>query len=489
MQDNTPNINPEVNPENTAGTVSGFDSVGEQGYTVTPNGGFYTKPAADIIQDEPIKPSEPEPAPESRTEPQASADGYSSNPYRPTGNYGAYNAGGYTPPQPTQYYYQQPRPKKTKKPRNNTSGSSVVTVVLSVVLALAIGALSGAAAASFVMKDNTSEPLLTPNKNNVSITVDEKNVGSVAQAVAEKASDSVVGIRTTTSVVNFFGGVSETPGEGSGVIYSADGYIITNYHVIESAVTAGGNSKIEVFLHNSKDTPYSAAVVGYNISSDLAVIKIEAKGLSPVEIGNSDELSVGQYVVTIGSPGGLEFMGSVTYGIISGLDRVVSSNSKVPLIQTDAAINPGNSGGALLNTTGKLIGINSSKIVSEEFEGMGFAIPVNTVVEKVERIISRQNEAEPYIGITVSERYSPEVLSYYGFPAGAVVLSVDEGSPAENAGIQKGDIITEFDGNEISEYQLLGEYLNDCDPEQTVEAKIYRSGRYYTVKLTVGSNN
>ena len=182
-------------------------------------------------------------------------------------------------------------------------------------------------------------------------------------------------------------------------------------------------------------------------------------------------------------------MDSVTYGVISGLDRVVSSDSDVKLIQTDAAINPGNSGGALVNTKGCLVGINSSKIVSEEFEGMGFAIPSNTVEKICKKIIEKQNSPEPYIGISISEKYTASVLKYYGYPAGAVILSVADGSPAENAGLAKGDIITEFGGTAIEEYTKLEDLLQDCKPNDKVNVKIYRSGRYYTTSITVGSNN
>ena len=182
-------------------------------------------------------------------------------------------------------------------------------------------------------------------------------------------------------------------------------------------------------------------------------------------------------------------MGSVTYGIISGLNRVVSSDSKIGLIQTDAAINPGNSGGALLDENGKLIGVNSSKIVSEEFEGMGFAIPVNSVVDICNRIITNKDKQEPYVGITISDKYTSDVLSAYGYPVGAVVLSVAEGSTAESAGIKKGDIITEFNGVEITEYNVFGEVLKKCTPNTSVNIKIYRSGRYYQTKINIGSNS
>ncbi len=393
--------------------------------------------------------------------------------YNNNGN-NSYNYGSYS-------YAPQPQVKK----RHSTG-----VVVVSAILAAIIGASAGIMSLLSYNKirgvvSSDSGPATTKN---ISINVDE-NADSIAEAVSEKASDSVVGIRTTTSVISFFGGNQEATGEGSGVVYSKDGYIITNYHVIKDAVKSTAGSKIEVFIGNMNSKSYEASVVGYNISSDLAVVKINANNLQPIEIGDSSNLKVGQPAVTIGAPGGLEFMGSVTYGIISGLDRVVSASSSVSLIQTDAAINPGNSGGALLDITGKLIGINSSKIVAEEFEGMGFAIPSNKVVEVVKNIISKENSPEPYIGISISEKYTSEVLAYYGYPAGAVVLSVYDGSPAENAGIKRGDIITEFNGKEITDYNLLNDYLKECDPGDTVPMKVYRSGRTYDVNITIASNS
>ena len=440
----------DKNNENTTpqGEIHGFDSVNGE-----VQDGFYTKSGDDIIQDD-IKYEAPQ-------------DNYG------YGNSDGYNYGNYN-----DYY----TPKKPKKQH------STAVVVACAILAAIIGA-TGAIAAMFAVDYGTQDAITEQKQeiSNVNISVDE-TAQSIAEAVAIKASDSVVGIRTTTSVTSFFGGTSDATGEGSGVIYKEDGYIITNYHVIEEAVQSN-NSKIEVFV-GSKDTEsHLAQVIGYNISTDLAVIKIDAKNLKAAEIGSSKDLSVGQYVITIGAPGGLEFMGSVTYGIISGLDRVVSANTGLKLIQTDAAINPGNSGGALLNAKGQLIGINSSKIVAEEFEGMGFAIPIATVVEKCDKIIARKDEPAPYVGISISERYTREVLSFYGYPAGAVVSGVIEGSPADLAGIRRGDIITELNGTAISEYTVFGDVLHDLEPNQKVSIKIYRSGRTYDATITIGSDS
>ncbi len=417
---------------------------------------FYNKKSNDIIQDEPY------------TQPQTQQ----------------------TPPTytiPNNNYTAHQKQKKEKK------GHSTAVVIISCILAAVIGAASSIFVLSGVFSVDTDTATIVEQiekpQNNVNINVEE-TASSIAEAVATKCTDSVVGIRTTTSVASFFGGSQEQTGNGSGVVYSSDGYIITNYHVIKDAVQSR-NSKIDVFIGNNQSKSYAATVIGYNISCDLAVIKINVTGLTPVELGNSDDLNVGQYVVTIGAPGGLEFMGSVTYGIVSGLDRTVSTNSSLKLIQIDAAINPGNSGGALLNAEGKLIGINSSKIASVEYEGMGFAIPINTVKEKCDKIISHSGDSQAYFGVSISSTYTSQVLAFYGYPSGAVVSSVAEGSPAAKAGIDRGDIITEFNGVAISEYTVLNDALYDCEPNDTVTVKIYRGGKYYTVdiKLTSDTSN
>jgi len=445
---------------------------GENGYTVTPQGGFYSTPKSEIIQDDVVSKTTSEPSEQTQQ------------------NYNSYTAGtnysqsGYYQSQPYNYGYKPP--KQPKAPKRYGAG----IIIIAAVLAAVIGCFGGLLAAVYTA--DTDAPVVIDKAenggSNVNINIDE-TVESVVEAVAVKVTPSVVGIRTTTSVISFFGGSSEATGEGSGVIYSADGYIITNYHVISEAIANQSASKIEVFLDSASSEAYPASVVGYNISSDLAVIKINVKGLTPAEIADSDKLKVGQYVITVGNPGGLEFMDSVTYGVISGLNRVVSSDSGIELIQTDAAINPGNSGGALVNTKGQLVGINSSKIVSEEFEGMGFAIPVNTVVEICDKIISKENSPEPYIGISISEKYTPSVLEYYGYPTGAVVLSVADASPAQNSGIRRGDIITEYKGKKITEFKVLEQLMEDSIPGEKVTVKLYRSGRYYSTTITVGSNN
>ncbi len=379
---------------------------------------------------------------------------------------------------------------RKREPRKVGLAVTVIAVILSAV----IGALSGVGSVLLGQKLNgnnigtSSNQQTTQQGEQITLDVDDVDT-TVVEAVAQKVTPSVVGIRTTVSVAGFFGTSQQASGEGSGVIYTDDGYIITNYHVISSAVEQE-DGVIQVFLSTDSEKAYDATVVGYNISCDLAVIKINAQNLSEVEWADSSKLKGGQYVVAIGNPGGLEFMGSVTFGVISGLDRIIADgydSSSVSLIQTDAAINPGNSGGALVNIKGELVGINSSKIVSDGYEGMGFAIPSNDAKEIVDRIISRENEPSAYLGITLSD-VEPALLESNGYPVGAMIYSVVPSGPADEAGLKRYDVITEFGGVTINHYNALIDAIADTKPGTQVTVKFYRSSQYYTVNVTMGSN-
>ena len=407
------------------------------------------------------------------------------------------------------YGYQPVPTPPPEPPKEEKKTFSALTLVICIILSVVISAVTSVTVLLGVTGEDVGLGGLTTNNadaeaddtdnsvggstnsgQSTTITI-EGTVESMVEAVYQKASASVVGIRTTASVIGFFGGSTESTGEGSGVIYSSDGYIITNYHVIQDVVSNQyRNASVEVFLNSDPDKPVEAKVIGYKVSADLAVVKISKTGLTPIEVANSDSVKIGQYAVAIGSPGGIEFLNSVSYGIISGLNRSITIDSigEMQLIQTDAAINPGNSGGALLNSKGQLIGINSSKLVDESFEGMGFAIPSNTAVSVVTNIINNKDTASPYIGIEIY-KYSADYLAEYDLPAGAAVKSVVSGAPAYNAGIRAGDIITSFDGTEITEYTVFMEVLQKCTPGERVNARIYRNGRYYNATVTIGSNN
>ena len=231
--------------------------------------------------------------------------------------------------------------------------------------------------------------------------------------------------------------------------------------------------------------------MGYNISNDLAVIKVQTdKKLKAVELGSSNDLKVGQFVAAIGNPGGLEFMGSVTYGIISGLNRTISDGDSAYLIQTDAAINPGNSGGALVNTKGQLVGINSSKIVSESYEGMGFAIPSVTIKEVADEIIKNGYvTGRAKLGVSVTE-FSDYTAKLYDAPAGIKVDSIDKESSVTGKDVKVGDIITKIDGTPTTTFNDLFNVLDSHKPGDTVTLTIYRidekdkaKGKEFTVKV------
>ena len=413
------------------------------------------------------------------------------NNFFPSGNYEQENEAPKFVPTYNPYWKDEPQ-KETKKPKEKKGKHFSFGQLFAVALITAV-VVSSCFMAFIKLSDNT--PITAPSKSQSDNQTTDKIVeinGSIeelAQVAANKASASVVGVQTTYAVQNFFMGESTSSGSGSGVIYREDGYIITNYHVIADTIDSN-NSSIMVFLDNNTENGYKAKVINYNISCDLAVLKIDKTGLNAIELANSDDLNVGQYVVAIGSPGGLEFIGSTTFGIISGLNReIATTDGNMDLIQTDAAINPGNSGGALVNTKGQLIGISSSKLVDESYEGMGFAIPINKVKSICDNLIEHEGEGEAYTGISVSYNYTSQVLKYYGYPTGAVVAGVDADSPADKAGIRRGDIITKFGDTQINEYTQYESALKDYYPNDKVEVSFYRSGKTYTVKLTIGAGN
>ena len=407
----------------------------------------------------------------------------------PHDRYTPYNheQGAFTPP---------PAPKKKETKTVPFSTAVVASVVVSVISSLLVMLimLYGVRVSDMLPQNDdtplTSSPTTSSGTNNTTNIVVDTTAQTSAEAVARKASPSVVGIVVTSSVNYYFFGESDTSSEGSGIIYSKDGYIITNYHVISEAVE--GNGKVSVYLPSDPQTPLEATVIGYDISCDLAVIKVNKTDLTPIELGNSDELKVGQTAIAIGNPGGLDFMGSVSMGIISGLDRTLqleASSTEIHLIQTDAAINPGNSGGALTNIEGKLIGINSAKMASSNFEGMGFAIPVNDAVKIIDRIIKNIDAPKPYFGLEISTYYSGSTLKMMGYPEGVVVSAVTEGSPAQKAGIIRSDIITHIDGNAVTSYSQFNSEKAKYAPGDTVELTVYRRGKSYKATVTLGTAN
>ncbi len=297
--------------------------------------------------------------------------------------------------------------------------------------------------------------------------------------IAKRVGPTVVGINTKVRTQNFFfGTMQESEGSGSGIILTADGYIVTNNHVIEGA------SSVSVVLNDGKT--YEAKVTGADASTDLAVLKIDAAGLPHATLGNSDELQVGELAVAIGNPLGNELAGTVTVGYISALNRSITvDDKKFNLIQTDAAINPGNSGGALVNCYGEIVGINSAKMSASGVEGIGFAIPIDEAKPIIEDLkTSGYVTGRPVIGIAgrdVTEQDS----QYYGIPVGIYVYEVTPYSAAERAGIRAGDVITSFNGIKVKTIDELNGEKEKLKVGDTVSIGFIRENKENTTNITL----
>lgn len=274
------------------------------------------------------------------------------------------------------------------------------------------------------------------------------NNSYTAAKASEKVSDSVVGILCYSDDVPDQADTTTASSQGSGIIFSQDGYVITNAHVIGNSKTAYA---IRVVTSDGK--VYKAGVVGYDSRTDIAVLKMDdAKGLTPATFGDSSQLEVGQDIIVVGNPGGLDYQNTTTKGVISALDRKLSTSSLTKYIQTDAAINPGNSGGPLVNYYGQVVGITTSKIVSETYEGMGFAIPSQTVKSIVDTLV-KNGYVEGRVKIGISGiAVTSDQASNYNIPQGIYVQSIVSGGPCDGTSLEEGDIITEVDGETITSF-------------------------------------
>ena len=357
---------------------------------------------------------------------------------------------------------------------------TTVLVAVGLVLALLMGILGSAIGNSLFGKGSTT--IYEGQRESSVIDVAKVDTGKLMTPAEVYAANvnSTVGI-TTSVTTNFWGFQTTSAASGSGFILTGDGYVLTNYHVIESS------NSISVTLYDGKS--YDAVLIGYDESSDIAVLKIDAEGLTPVVLGDSDNLNVGDSVVAIGNPLG-ELTFSLTSGAVSALNREITLSNSVTmnLIQTDCAINSGNSGGALFNLYGEVIGITNAKYSGSgsgaSIDNIGFAIPINHVRGIVESIIENGYVAKPYIGVAVSD-VSEETMSY-GLPAGAAVRAVSEDSPAEKAGLQVNDIITAVNGKEISGRTGLSEAVSAASVGDTLTLTVYRQGNTISVDVTVG---
>lgn len=465
----------------------------------------------------------------------------STNSYGQTGSqpnqYGSYQNTAYTNQTGTQngynyanYYNSQNtvQPQKPEKKKSNKWLKAVALVTAVVVIAGAsfAGGYFANKGGNDSVRNNAVQNNISSEKENVP---SDKNSQSTTPAsdsaqsllelaaredaitipqIVEKLTPSVVGIQATYIVqtqsnfpssfgFGYFGwgdsGQTQTQqavGTGTGVIMSQDGYIITNAHVIyDSSSGYGAAQSVEVQM-SDQETIYPAEIVAYDVESDLAVLKIDQTGLTPAEFGNSDECQVGELVVAIGNPLGLELQNTVTCGIISALNREITINDKeMTLIQTDTAINSGNSGGPLINSAGQVIGINSAKMSSSyssgsaSVEGIGFAIPITEAKEIVDDLINYGYvTGRPQLGITCQD-VSEAVSQAYNIPVGSYIISVTEGGAADKAGLQIQDVIIAIDGNEIKTTEELNDYKNEHDAGEEVVLTIVRYGQQMDVTV------
>ncbi len=368
-----------------------------------------------------------------------------------------------------------------------------------VLIVAIIGAIIGSLFTYALIKDKVNGSDIASSSSNTDgskvITI-EGSTDSPVVAMAQKASPSVVVINVTytTQTYNFFNMFGnngnnlsqESSEEGSGIIYSQDGYIITNYHVIQSAV-GNDTAKITVTLPND-ETEYEAKIIGGDETTDLAVIKIDKTGLTAAEFGESSNLNVGELVAVIGNPYGKEFANSVTVGYISALNRKLTISGRTyNLIQTDAAINAGNSGGALVNNKGQVIGISSAKISSTDVEGMCFAIPIDEALPIIKELISDGKITRPYIGI-VGMNVTETMAKMYNLQEGVYVYSIDENSPASKVNLKKGDVVTAIDSTEITTMEELNEIKNKKKIGDKVTLTVDRAGEKINVEVVLEAN-
>ena len=384
------------------------------------------------------------------------------------------------------YHYAASQNQSEKPPRRR---AKVIALVLCcTILGMAAGFGGGYLGASAAAKSRQASPTMVyegvRETQPIDITrVDTSELMTPAEVYAQNV-NSTVGIRTSITSTNFWGYQTTSAASGSGFIISSDGYILTNFHVIESS------NSVTVTTYDG--TEYDAEIIGYDQSMDIAVLKIDAKELVPVVLGRSETLNVGDDVIAIGNPLG-ELTFSLTRGVVSALDRQVtlSGNVTMELIQTDCAINSGNSGGALFNMYGEVVGITNAKYSSSSsgasIDNIGFAIPVDDIRDIVDSIITNGYIVKPYIGVSVST-VSNEATGY-GLPGGASVQQIAEGSPAEKAGLQVNDIITAVNGTEISSSGELVEIVGNCAPGDELTLSVYRQGETLELTLTVGEQS
>lgn len=366
--------------------------------------------------------------------------------------------------------------------------NKVGTITLSLLLALGI-ALTGCAAdknakntvpggKTAVQEQTTLQAREKKAEENDQKMSDARNTPIVR--AAKKVGPTVVGITNKAYVRDFFNRVQLAErGSGSGVIYDKSGLIVTNNHVVDGA------SEIIVSLADGRSA--KGKVLGADAATDLAVVKVDLDNLPVAEFGDSSTIQVGEPAIAIGNPLGMEFRGSVTAGIISALNRSVEiGERKFTLIQTDAAINPGNSGGALVNADGEIIGINSAKIAISSVEGIGFAIPINSVKPIIQELAQKGRVAHPYIGASLIDK---DIAQHYGFDVdlqgGLFIMKLSQNGPLALAGARPGDILSKFDGKKVETVSALRDEIAKHKVGDEVTITLLRSGTERTLSITL----
>lgn len=386
------------------------------------------------------------------------------------------------------------KPPKEKKPRKGLqTWHKIVIAVLScmVISAGSVGTFAALISTGAIPISNTTSTQTSSQSNSIGQTTNtgassETAVGELTkQQVAEKVIPSVVCIQAFYNNTSGFGFSQSqtTESEGSGVIATSDGYIITNAHVVDGATS------VKVVL--SDNTTYEGKIIGVDTSTDLALIKIEATNLTAAEFGSSADLKVADTVMAIGNPGGLAFQSSVAVGYISALNRVVSTDTAANMkcIQTDAAINPGNSGGALVNMQGQVIGINSSKLVATSYEGIGFAIPIDDALPIINDL--REYGYVKNRGVlNISGQYVDSITARFnGLSASGFYVSKIKADSVKQEGLQEGDVITSIDGQVVTSLNTISSALQGKKPGETVTLIVARGNTTQTLTITLSESS
>ena len=384
-------------------------------------------------------------------------------------------------------HYYAPEEKKPHERSGEAQRSGTLRIACLCLVCALVGGLVGGFVSWNAVKGSIADGTVKNNsvKPIVSTTGGKKVSSETASAneIYELGCKQTVGVSLESTYANIFGQQSASAVAGTGFVITADGYVMTNYHVIESAQKRG--YKISVLFKDKSS--FEAKVVGFDEDNDVAVLKIDASDLNPATIGNSDDIAVGDSVFAIGNPlGELDF--SMTSGRVSALDRSITTEqggAAINMFQFDAAINSGNSGGPVYNESGEVIGIATAKVGSSGVEGLGFAIPINDAADIANELITKGYvSGRAYMGVNIDNRYTSVYAQYYNMPEGAYVYNVESGGCAEKSGLAAGDIITEVGGEVIGSYSDLNAAIKNFKVGQSTEIVVYRGGEYETLSIT-----